>query len=148
VGGTYQVTFDLSGNPDGRPVGDSLWSPSLKDVLVSATGALPQHFTFDTSAAVSNTLSNMLWQSHTYTFKATSAGTALSFASQIVGAFGPALDNVSVVETAPPPPTDKEQCKDNGWKTLVDDQGNHFKNQGDCVSYVATKGKNKAAGGH
>jgi hypothetical protein len=46
-----------------------------------------------------------------------------------------------------PPPTDpKEQCKNNGWKTMVDDQQHHFKNQGDCVSFFATKGKNKAAG--
>ena len=38
--------------------------------------------------------------------------------------------------------TDKDQCKKGGWETLVDSEGNSFKNQGDCVSYVATKGKN------
>jgi hypothetical protein len=32
------------------------------------------------------------------------------------------------------------------WQHLVDDQGNTFKNQGDCVSYVAANGKNKGAG--
>jgi hypothetical protein len=41
-------------------------------------------------------------------------------------------------------PTSKSDCKDGGWQTVVDDQGNLFKNQGDCVSYVATKGKNPA----
>jgi hypothetical protein len=50
----------------------------------------------------------------------------------------------------PPPsvvPTTKEQCMDNGWKTLKDAiGGKSFKNQGDCVSFVATKGKNTAAG--
>ena len=45
-----------------------------------------------------------------------------------------------------PSPTTKEQCMNNGWKTLVDIAGKHFKNQGDCVSFVATKGKNAAAG--
>jgi hypothetical protein len=35
-----------------------------------------------------------------------------------------------------------------GWKTLKDAEmgGKSFKNQGDCVSFVATKGKNKGAG--
>jgi hypothetical protein len=39
-----------------------------------------------------------------------------------------------------------EQCKNGGWQYLTDDLGNRFKNQGDCVSFVATKGKNKGAG--
>lgn len=43
-------------------------------------------------------------------------------------------------------PTDKKQCMNNGWKSYVDNSGTHFKNQGDCVSFVATKGKNTAAG--
>ena len=34
-------------------------------------------------------------------------------------------------------PTDKDQCKDGGWQTF-----GIFKNQGDCVSFVATGGKN------
>lgn len=33
-------------------------------------------------------------------------------------------------------PTDKDQCKKNGWKKLVDTNGNPFKNQGQCVSYI------------
>ena len=43
-------------------------------------------------------------------------------------------------------PSNKNACRKGGWETLVDADGHHFKNQGDCVSYVATKGKNKAAG--
>jgi hypothetical protein len=38
--------------------------------------------------------------------------------------------------------TDKDQCKKGGWQTVTDADGNPFKNQGDCVSYVATGGKN------
>lgn len=43
-------------------------------------------------------------------------------------------------------PTTKDDCKNDGWRNFRDDQGNPFKNQGDCVSYVATQGKNKGAG--
>jgi hypothetical protein len=36
-------------------------------------------------------------------------------------------------------PTTKDQCKNGGWQTFTNPP---FKNQGDCVSYVATGGKN------
>src|SRR5204862_166153 len=42
-------------------------------------------------------------------------------------------------------PTSADQCKDRGWGELTDDTGTPFKNQGDCVSFVATGGKNPAA---
>lgn len=45
-----------------------------------------------------------------------------------------------------PVATSADQCKQGGWQFLTDNLGNRFKNQGDCVSFVATKGKNKAAG--
>jgi len=38
-------------------------------------------------------------------------------------------------------PTSADQCKKGGWQTY-----GIFKNQGDCVSYVATKGKNPPNG--
>jgi hypothetical protein len=37
-------------------------------------------------------------------------------------------------------PTSKDQCKNGGWRNF-----GVFKNQGDCVSFVATKGKNPPA---
>lgn len=40
-------------------------------------------------------------------------------------------------------PTSKDQCKNGGWQTFTNPT---FKNQGDCVSYVATGGKNGANG--
>ena len=43
-------------------------------------------------------------------------------------------------------PRSANDCKKGGWTRLTDDRGVPFKNQGDCVSYVTTKGKNKAAG--
>lgn len=41
-------------------------------------------------------------------------------------------------------PPSKDQCKKGGWENYTDNLGTPFKNQGDCVSYVATGGKNKA----
>ena len=48
------------------------------------------------------------------------------------------LDPGETPQGAPPVP--QTNATKNGWKTYP-----AFKNQGDCVSYVATKGKNKPA---
>ncbi|HEY6201639.1 MAG TPA: hypothetical protein VI056_01225 [Candidatus Limnocylindria bacterium] len=40
--------------------------------------------------------------------------------------------------------SDKNRCKDGGWEDFTSSPG-PFKNQGDCVSYFATGGKNKAS---
>ena len=45
------------------------------------------------------------------------------------------------VTDAPALPTSKDQCKNGGWREF-----GLFKNQGDCVSFVATGGKNPPAG--
>jgi hypothetical protein len=60
----------------------------------------------------------------------------------------PGSEDFSVDESATlaQVPTSKDDCKNGGWQTLVDNHGNGFKNQGDCVSYVATKGKNPGSG--
>ena len=47
-----------------------------------------------------------------------------------------------VVSDTPSMPTSKDQCKKGGWQTF-----GVFKNQGDCVSFVATGGKNPPSGG-
>jgi len=41
-------------------------------------------------------------------------------------------------------PTDAAQCKNGGWQYFVTPDGT-FKNQGDCVSWVQTNGKNAPA---
>ena len=46
-----------------------------------------------------------------------------------------------VVTDARALPTSKDQCKNGGWRTY-----GVFKNQSDCVSFVATGGKNPPAG--
>jgi hypothetical protein len=47
-----------------------------------------------------------------------------------------------VIVDAAPLPTSKDQCKNGGWRSF-----GVFKNQGDCVSFVATGGRNEPAGG-
>ena len=55
------------------------------------------------------------------------------------------IDDVTVAVDIAAVPASKDECKKGGWQELTDDQGNSFKNQGDCVSYVATGGKNLGA---
>ncbi|HSX30503.1 MAG TPA: hypothetical protein VLE99_01150 [Candidatus Saccharimonadales bacterium] len=54
------------------------------------------------------------------------------------------IDNTSLISGATPVnlPTSKDQCMGSGWKSY----GTTFKNQGDCVSFVATGGKNQPNG--
>ena len=49
---------------------------------------------------------------------------------------------VSASATFTSPPTDKDDCKKGGWENYK----GLFKNQGDCVSFVATDGKNQPDG--
>jgi hypothetical protein len=49
------------------------------------------------------------------------------------------FDNTQINDTTvtyEPPPT-KDDCKNGGWQNLTDDEGNHFRNQGGCVSFFA-----------
>jgi hypothetical protein len=53
------------------------------------------------------------------------------------------IDNISVngaVVGSPTSPQTKDDCKNGGWQNVNFNPA--FKNQGDCVSYVATHGKN------
>ena len=56
---------------------------------------------------------------------------------------GTYLDAVSVTAALP---ESLEECKNGDWRRYVDDGGAPFKNQGDCVSFVATEGSNPADG--
>jgi len=148
IGKTYVVTFAMSGNPDG--------GPALKTLTVGATGAATTPFTFDTAVA-GNTLADMKWATKTYTFVATASTTVLTFTSTTASAWGPAIDAVVATESATGGSGGSggsgaaggpgAKCKNGGWRTVVDNHGHHFKNQGDCVSWFATKGKNQGSGG-
>jgi choice-of-anchor C domain-containing protein len=145
AGNTYTVTFDLSGNP--------ACGPAVKTLTVGASGAQSTAFSFDFVAAGA-TLGDMKWAKQTYAFVATGSTATLTFTSTTGGICGPALDNVVATETVPEPdpeptpdptPGTMADCKDGGWQDLVDDADDSFKNQGDCVSYVATDGRNTAS---
>jgi choice-of-anchor C domain-containing protein len=124
---TYVVQFYLAGNPAG--------GPATKGLTVIATGATSQSFTFDTTG---KSLTAMGWVLSTYTFVATSSSTTLTFTADTsnTSPYGPALDNVTVTETA----ATGAMCKDGGWRTMHDSSGTLFKNQGACVSFYATSG--------
>lgn len=56
------------------------------------------------------------------------------------------IDNISVNSDevgSPTSPSSKDDCKNGGWQNFVSPT---FKNQGDCVSFFATKGKNQPSG--
>ncbi len=55
-----------------------------------------------------------------------------------VGNAGENSVTVMLNTTAPPRPTSKDQCRNGGWRSF-----GVFKNQGSCVSYVATGGLNQ-----
>ena len=56
------------------------------------------------------------------------------------------LASTAFAAVIPPPPptlpTDASECKKDGWRNY----GDTFKNQGDCVSFVATNGRNEPDG--
>jgi hypothetical protein len=77
----------------------------------------------------------------------TGSGWASGFTGQVDG-FQITLSDGSVANVNFEPydvATDKDSCKNGGWAGLSDSAGHSFKNQGDCVSYVATGGKNTAS---
>lgn len=73
----------------------------------------------------------------------TDGGWAVAGGTQVVQ-----VDNVTINDTVytfeEVRRDDKERCKKGGWMDFEDDPG-PFKNQGDCVSYFASGGKNKAS---
>ena len=59
----------------------------------------------------------------------------LAFASPVFAA-------IVIPPPTPTLPETKDDCKDGGWQNYE----GVFKNQGDCVSFVATEGKNQPDG--
>ena len=114
-GETYEVAFDMSGNPDGPP--------AVKQMTVTADGSQAQSFSYDTSLA-GTTRADMRWETKIYTFTASGSVTLLAFTSDVEGwVFGPALDNVRLLENVEPPTEEPIVCHRNfgkkGHKTLL-----------------------------
>jgi choice-of-anchor C domain-containing protein len=87
AGDWYNLTFDMSGNPDG--------SPAIKTLVVTF-GSTTMEFTFDTTG-ISH--ANMGWLPQSGSFQASGSSTVLSFRDASVEgtSFGAAIDNVSLV---------------------------------------------------
>jgi len=134
-GNSYTVLFDLAGNP-GIP-------QNVKKFEISAAGD-SAIYEFDTAGKSGATVTTMGWREESFTFTATDTTTTLLFKSlHNPGAHpdkaqGVALDDIRVTINLP---TTKDQCKKGGWKEF-----GVFKHQGDCVSFVATNGKNSPSG--
>jgi hypothetical protein len=60
----------------------------------------------------------------------------------IITVLGPFTGTIDESATLMTRPTSNDQCKNGGWKNF----GTTFKNQGDCVSFVATGAKNPPSG--
>ena len=100
AGRTYNLTFDISGNPDSQ-------RDAGRFVTVSAGGADIGVTQYVLGAA--NTRGNMLWSSRSMSFVATGASTQIVFTGTSDDpancCWGAALDNVSVMTAVPEPAT-------------------------------------------
>ena len=85
-GKKYVVTFTLAGNPEG--------GPAVKTLRVSA-GTQFHDFSFDITG---KSIYNMGWTKKSWTFSAEGVLTSLVFQSLTSGSFGPAPDNVRVIQ--------------------------------------------------
>ncbi len=132
VGTSYRVTFSMSGNPAGG---------AGTKTMTADTGGTPIAFSYEVGAG--NTLADMKWAKKSFLFTAAAATTTLTFTSTTSGVYGPALDKVRVELAIVKAFSD---CKNGQWRQLRDGQNRLFKNQGDCVSYFATKFRNGGAG--
>jgi choice-of-anchor C domain-containing protein len=85
-GKKYLVTFALAGNPEG--------GPAVKTLRVSA-GTQFHDFSFDITG---KSIYNIGWTKKSWTFSAEGVLTSLLFQSLTSGGYGPALDNVRVIQ--------------------------------------------------
>jgi choice-of-anchor C domain-containing protein len=102
VGTLYRVTFDMAGNPAEPPDNPNpvktmrVTAAALSDPSTPLATALR---TFDTTGITwPLPLTGMGWVQQTFDFIATETTTILTFKSLMNSAYGPALDNVRVIE--------------------------------------------------
>ena len=81
---TYEVRFNMAGDPDAKP--------SLTTVIV-ALGAETRVFTFDTAG---HSRTDMGWAARTHVFKASAKTSTLAFRSPKDKCSAPAVDNIRV----------------------------------------------------
>jgi hypothetical protein len=147
----FSFTIDAHSGPSGEnPTGTASFSPILFGTFqgqitclaVDGNGATLNFPVLDPASGP-----------HVFTFTVTDSPAGDQIAHQVdvrgatdctpLGSGGePLVFGDIVVVDAQPLPTSKDQCKNGGWQSF-----GVFKNQGDCVSFVATGGKNPP-GGH
>ena len=173
TGGTSIISWSIQAGADTGPVGLEVWRPSAppnytfvgNSPLQTLTANSLNTFTLATPiAVVAGDLLGLRLEGPVNCFFLTqsqsdtvgfSFGPTPSVGSTDSMGIVPSFElnvaaTVEVTVTPPPPPptpTSADQCKDGGWKSLTDSQGTAFKNQGDCVSFVATDGTNDAGNG-
>jgi choice-of-anchor C domain-containing protein len=95
IGTVYDVSFDVAGNPDNASSGTTKYGVSS---TVNGSGTHNTNlFSFDTVGA---TRANMGWTTMSYSFTASDFVTSLQFQATSGAAWGVALDNVIVTESA------------------------------------------------
>ena len=92
AGKTYTVSFEMAGNTDG--------GGAVKAIIAGTTN--PNFFTFDSAGM---TRSNMGWTGESFTFVADSSSTLTFTGFGSNGAYGAALDNITVTAAVPEPET-------------------------------------------
>jgi hypothetical protein len=124
---TIKISMDFLNGPDNDVV-----KVSIDGNLVKTGTSWEDYYRFDTEsnptlASNSRTVDSLLFRE---SGAANSADSGNGFL----------VDNLSLLSGPTPvtSPTNKDQCKDNGWKSFSNPT---FKNQGDCVSFVATGGR-------
>ena len=90
AGKSYQVNFDLAGNPEGEP--------TVKTLAVTAPN-FSQNYSFDVTG---HSFSSMGWTTKSFIFTASGSSSTLGFTSTTGSGYGPALDNVTVTQTNVP----------------------------------------------
>jgi choice-of-anchor C domain-containing protein len=87
--GKYELSFDLSGNPDG--------GPTTKSASVILGGVPGSPFTKNYTLTAANTLANMNYIRQSIVFTLSNlANVTVGFANPLAGPYGPAIDNVSL----------------------------------------------------
>ena len=144
--GRFSFTIDAHSGPSGEnPTGTASFSPiqfgtfqgQITCLAVDGNGATLNFLVLDpfsglhvfTFTVTDSPAGDQI--AHQFDVRATTDCTPLAFSAEPL-AFGGIA-----VHDAKPFPTTKEQCKNGGWRDF-----GVFKNQGDCVSFVATGGKN------
>jgi hypothetical protein len=127
---TIKFSMDFVSGP-----GNDIVKIYVDGVSVKTGTSWENYYRFDTESNpsfqnVSRTVDTML-------FRVGGAPAATAGQGNLIDNLSMATSNVSL--------NNKEACMDGGWM-LMNDGVRYFKNQGDCVSYFATKNKNKATG--